>query len=543
MKDSFSSKLKKIVTDFDIKRFLSNYKFTIILILFLFVVAYFQIGRLYGKNVLSIFCIVLFMNGLSKTKYLHIVHFFMIVFIIFDAYFAFVYGQILSESMAASILETNAKEASGMLSGALPLLIGLIVGISFLYIKSVSELRQSRIPRWFSYSTIGVIFLVAMPIYILRQQSKTKKSSKFINSSGVVNYINSYSSNTLIMGSITKFIQYKSEVKTMKNYGKIKRELPQGVSLDEKRTEDSPTTLFIIIGESSLRDHYSLYGYHRATTPFLDSMRDDSVAFAYKNGLSAAFITRDAVPMALSFASPLDQQTFYSQMNVVDLARNAGYETIWISAQEPVRLGENCVSYLAATADTCMYKMGDEGKDLLLAQEINKMISPDKKQCFLLHTVGSHEPYHAQSEEEDAIAIPGKNRIDEYDRTIHYTDRFIGAMNNIAQNYKPSVVYYFSDHGEVVGKGHGMKHGGLVQFKVPILVFNYSDLPVSSIVDRYQDKERDLLSTSNNVYILAQIMGYNIAEEVAQKARSENNYVYMDGSNAYTSEEVEAMKR
>ena len=238
-------------------------------------------------------------------KYTHIVSAILIFLLVFDAYFAFVYHQIVSPPIAASMLETNTREAKGMLLEALPIALILILAVIFLYCMSLRELRKSSIPRWFSLTFIGVVFFVALPVFLFVEQHKAKKRSKFVNNSGVINYIGNFASNTLILGSITTFLEYKAEVEVMRTYGKLKRILPVGITLNEADNTTLPEKIFVIVGESSSRNHYSLFGYNRPTTPFLDSLSAvGGSSFAYRMAISGASITRDAVPMALSFAPP-----------------------------------------------------------------------------------------------------------------------------------------------------------------------------------------------------------------------------------------------
>ena len=83
-------------------------------------------------------------------------------------------------------------------------------------------------------------------------------------------------------------------------------------------------TLVLIISESVNKQHMSLYGYERNTTPFLDDRRD---LYVFKDCVTPAVLTVDAVP-ALFF-----NEDDTKDLNLITLLNKLGYETVWISNQ------------------------------------------------------------------------------------------------------------------------------------------------------------------------------------------------------------------
>jgi len=485
------------------------------------------------------------MNLLAKTRYTLIISIIIVFITGFDAYFAFVYHETIPPAIAASILETNRGEATGMLKDAAVPAIIVAVFTTFLYFMSLRELKKSIIPKWFSILFVVIFLLVVIPLSINSRIKKDNGKQNFTNTAGTISYIQSYITVRipLTLSSWSTLLVYYQEKKKMEEYDRAVRVLPQGVSYSPN--DSIPEKIFVIIGESSKRSHYSLYGYNIKTTPFLDSLNNipDS-NLTYVMGLSAACITREAVPIALSFATPVDQSLFITQMNVIDLAKKAGYETVWISGQDNIRINENSVGLLSNSADIKEFVNGYSVNDLKMTSLIEKYIRPQAKQCFFIHTNGSHETYIARYDSQDAMAIKGDDLVTKYDRTVHHTDRVIQKVDSISMREGNSLLYYFSDHAEIIGKAHGMKYGGIEQYEVPIFTIDNSPyIDSGSILKRYTNKETSILNTSSSIYILAEFMGYKVSEDIVNKAIDDGKYVYHTDGKVHTPEEVEAMKR
>ena len=88
----------------------------------------------------------------------------------------------------------------------------------------------------------------------------------------------------------------------------------------------------LVIGESARRDSWSVYGYGRATTPYLDSIKPELTLFS--NAVADANLTVFAVPMLLTGQAPEQYDLSAVRGNLVDLAKEAGYSTSWLMNQD-----------------------------------------------------------------------------------------------------------------------------------------------------------------------------------------------------------------
>src|SRR6202789_551571 len=101
----------------------------------------------------------------------------------------------------------------------------------------------------------------------------------------------------------------------------------------------------IVVGETSRRANWSLFGYSRGTTPRLDAMRSDLILF--NRATSNATNTILSVPLALTRAAPGTRGVAHSEKSIITLLKQAGFATYWISNQARSDALENPISQIA----------------------------------------------------------------------------------------------------------------------------------------------------------------------------------------------------
>jgi glucan phosphoethanolaminetransferase (alkaline phosphatase superfamily) len=333
---------------------------------------------------------------------------------------------------------------------------------------------------------------------------------------------------------ISTFIAYQHERYEMKKFLKMEKRMPAGITFDAHR--ESPEKIFFIIGESASRHHYSLYGYEEKTSPFFDSLAQAvPPALHYYNAYSPASITRDALRIILTFSTPTDIKPFFENYNIIDMANKAGYETIWISNQDKLGESDSYIGFVAGGSTRSFYEKTIIRDDFNLLNYLKKAYIAGKKQFFVIHLNGSHVPYGERYDAVDEEALPGnKTKTKEYDRSIHHTDRLMRSIYQIMEKGNSSVLYYFSDHAELVeGGGHGIFVMDHNLFDTPLVTINNSVVAVDSIVKKYADPETSLINNSNSIFILSEIMGYDVSDEDVKKAVADGKYIFHVDKKAY----------
>ncbi len=238
-------------------------------------------------------------------------------------------------------------------------------------------------------------------------------------------------------------------------------------------SEDGPVTLVVLIGESSSRHHWGLYNYFRDTTPKLSSIREE--LFVFSDAISPFGRTTPSVVAALSCRDVPG----VGEIPLVNIFRQAGFETVWMSNQSTID-GTNMIVRLISGADREIYlnKGGDQAyarsydaKILPALDEVLSQESPSGKRVIFVHTMGSHVNYASRYPEKfdqftsdnDIQEKPwftgkAKKYINNYDNSILYTDHIIASVIERLRSVPSSALLFFSDHGEEVfdtRKHHG----------------------------------------------------------------------------------------
>lgn len=508
--------------------YFKGYKFSIILILLLIVISLKPISFTFSRPIVLGAVSVFFLYSILVFNRFHIlIAVLFAILISLDAYFAYTFSEYINIGFFASMVETNITEAVSMLATAwLPSLI--IFTILFpLFCLSAKELKNGKIAFKYLLSSFGLTIILIGIIYKMGfDREGLNRYSKECPMLVFHNLVHTYT--PLLYGDIAAAMAYYDDMKRFENFKKSSlRSLPQGVKWEGNET--APEKIFLIIGESAFRNHLSLYGYGEPTTPFLDSLcAAKDVQLKYYEGIAGANITRNALRMMLSFATANQMDLFYKNKSLVDMARDAGYQTVWISNQGHSSLDDTFIGYLSSSADTTYFQNDTffKSNDLDLLPPLKELIKPNEKQFIVLHIVGSHGDYKDRIDETDCQRIESANKqYRDYDRSIHHTDRFLREVYQIAECQEDYLIYYTSDHGEEPGVGHGFK-GNRRQFDVPMVTINNSSAPIDATMMKYIDIETNLLSNINTIYILGEIMGYSIQDNRFEGIIDDAMYIF-----------------
>lgn len=225
----------------------------------------------------------------------------------------------------------------------------------------------------------------------------------------------------------------------------------QVISLDPKMGN-----IIVIIGESANRSYFSLYGFKYDTTPWLVSMKADPKFLWFTNAYTCNKFTGKAVPMALSEFNQYNGLKIGQGADLVEIFHALGYKIWWISNQGRNKNFVEGFMNIAMRADNRIFLDNEKPLfDGLLVTKLPKDVSG--KNLVFIHEIGSHGNYIDRSPQEfKKIHLPGikgnANDLNEYCDSILYTDYILRLLfQKTAENLKPDVFLYFSDHGENPG--------------------------------------------------------------------------------------------
>lgn len=231
--------------------------------------------------------------------------------------------------------------------------------------------------------------------------------------------------------------------------------------------------IILVIGESSSKEHNSIYEYPLNTNPYTSAMSDS--LYIFQNAIGSSSSTAGNLERILTFKE--DDNTFndwYKFPLILNLFSHAGYTTYYISNQERTGLLSNSSGAIAESADIIKY-VGAENSEDVLASRYDEIVLPvyrqylhdkkDQDKFFIIHLMGSHTKYKNRypeqysrfkaqdilrhTKEKPWIDEKRAKIIAEYDNSIVYTDYILKEIiDELKVISNSSILIYLSDHGE-----------------------------------------------------------------------------------------------
>lgn len=302
-----------------------------------------------------------------------------------------------------------------------------------------------------------------------------------------------------------------------------KKLLPQVIKLGD---EPEFKKIVIVLGESSVSTHYSLYGHSVNTTPrLIELSKKDNFCF-FKNVHSSAPITRDSLSMSLSFHTPENRAPLKKEKSIINLAKDKGFETFWLASQTLEDVYETKYSRMAFESHKLDYT--ENRDDMGLTSLVDKYQKPGSRQFFILHMAGSHINYKDKSDPEDQEAMPEASF---YDLSIHKTDRVLKSLIDYFDSKGEDYALFFtSDHGEFVEKeDHGMLHGGAEQYLVPLLLnTNKNSKKYCSFIESLRHPI-GFISGLSNKFIFLKLLGIEVDPNYFRDEISRDRVLHVNG--------------
>ncbi|MDX8001178.1 phosphoethanolamine transferase [Xenorhabdus sp. Reich] len=281
--------------------------------------------------------------------------------------------------------------------------------------------------------------------------------------------------------------------------------------------------VILIMGESSLSTHYSVYGYELNTTPNMNRIFSSNGGCIINNAHSSAPITRNSISMSLAFHTPESEENLFKNKSIIEMAKSNGYRTYWLGSQDLKGLHSSKYGFIAKKSD--VIKLTNFKDDNLSALLDTALLDKEENKFIVIHLHGSHMPYK-NYDDTDKIALPN---ADNYDLTIHHTDRVIKDIYDVIdkKNINYSLIYT-SDHGEIVNKGHGYQKGR-EQYFVPFMYKSNNHHFDCQFIESFQNKD-GYLSGLMNKYILSNLIGYSIDPEILKEEKNNDRVLTADES-------------
>ncbi|ACY33233.1 phosphoethanolamine transferase [Comamonas thiooxydans] len=246
-----------------------------------------------------------------------------------------------------------------------------------------------------------------------------------------------------------------------------------------------------------------IYGYERNTTPMLEKLQKDmgDRFLVIRNSWSTEATTIPAIDSMMNFTTAETD----TKLNIIALAKEAGYKTWWISNHDDIAITQKH----AAMADVISMENNKPGRssnsldEILLPSYENALKDSHPRKLIVLHMLGAHPHYRLRYPEKQPIFTDDEvSRImsaaersmwvqefrNDYDSAVVYQDRVVASVfeklissPSSADDYKS--IIYVSDHGQEVGHqtnkvGHSPSTAS--GYKIPTIIWTSTGTDVAS---------------------------------------------------------------
>lgn len=358
---------------------------------------------------------------------------------------------------------------------------------------------------WQAFLFVGILGLLPA-LYIFLRKIDFGPAKRFLGRAGaalglilVIAFANMpnwpwIDKNSTILGSLV--MPWSYTVNTFRYMNEQKQLNREEILLPDATVEnEEKTAVVLVIGESGRRDHFSVYGYPRETSPVLNTTPGVK---AYIAKSAATFTT--AATKAILDHKPTDE--FYEPLpNYLD---RAGVDVTWRTSNwgEPTL---HIDKYFRKADLKALYPEAYSDYDAILFEGLDSLItgSDRNKVLICIQVYITHGPdYNRGCPPEYQIFQPVCKTVEmadanhdelmnSYDNTIYYNDMLIGkAIGQLKglEGWKTSLIF-LSDHGESLGENKLYMHGVPMslapkeQYEIPFCIWSsdpsqeYKDIP------------------------------------------------------------------
>lgn len=413
-----------------------------------------------------------------------------------ESFYVGTYGHPSSPEVIGTLAATNPGETLAYLNRLLvPVILCLIAGLLLAWVAARRCYRDQL--RWTGRLREWVLAVgCVLPIMVFVTASLGDKGSlrdRMTNGARMLASLRSPIDDGYPFGVVLRLWEYGKEWKAM--HATAAELMDFRFHATQHESIRQRQVYVLVIGESSRRNHWQLFGYQRQTNPELMGMKNlvpiSDMVTSWPESVMA-------IPLLLT-RKPITSRGFaWHEAAIPRALQEAGFETWWISNQLAMGQFDSPVSIYAVESqhmvfvDHANWHDGASYDEKLLAplqEALSK--SPNKNLFIVLHMMGSHLPYNQRypaaykrftpitADANNGVSTEKFDPSNNYDNTILYTDHVLAQIIDILnKSGSVSALWFESDHGETLPTstcsmtGHGF--GTRYDYMVPAL-FWYSD--------------------------------------------------------------------
>ncbi len=344
---------------------------------------------------------------------------------------------------------------------------------------------------------IGAVMLVLIPL-ILFFAGKKVSDKPFMSNylywfiiSATLSYL-CIQESQFISESCQAYSQYYEEIE---KFNEVQQRFNNQSNIEATKSETGETYVFVI-GESQSKEHMSVYGYHRPTTPFLDSVASNGEIALFQNAYSSHTHTIMVLRDALTQSNQYNNLKYTNVPSLINVLNSADFETVWLSNQVMLSNWDNIVSAIAASCEKKVYvnknigeSMRNSPYDERLLPEFKALVEKKTKRnrAIFVHVLGNHGQY-SERYPKSFDGLPSRGKTDfggkkdikvweAYDNSILYSDYILGQIHEILSQAPGEVklLSYFADHAEDLSEGRGHNSGQFTFRMTQIPMYIWAD--------------------------------------------------------------------
>ena len=335
------------------------------------------------------------------------------------------------------------------------------------------------------------------------------------------------------------YLQYRKQLGSMQALLDKNKKLPPITNLQD-RDATLPATLVLVIGESTNRQHMSLYGYPRQTTPRLDAIREQLIVF--DKVVSPRPFTIESLEQILTFADQENPDLSLQKPSLMNMMKQAEYKTYWITNQQTISKRNTMLTNFSKQMDVQHYMNHSRAQnsreyDANVFKPFREVLADDAPRKFIVvHLLGTHMKYDYRYPPEfarfnDRNGIPAAisddkvAAINAYDNAVLYNDYIVSTLQETlkARNER-SLMVFFADHGEDVYDtpphnflGRNEEKPTMAMYAVPMLMW-LSPAWQASIDHDFRALTQRPYSLAHFIHTWSDIVGLRHDEFVPEKS-------------------------
>lgn len=385
------------------------------------------------------------------------------------------YNILIGVGIINSIFETNIREATEFLQ----MYVGLreIIGVVGILTAIILVKRNHTSFCKFNHAKPNKIVLGALAIGLVYTIRMVTVYTDYFTDNQYLPLQRAYASAQTALKNIEAYntlsANVNNEIVLTENKGKIKN-------------------IVFLLGESTNRNHMSLYGYNLPTTPNLQKLKNSGEIAVFNNVISPHSTTIAVLSKLFTFCDYESTKEWYEYNNLIDIMNSAGYKTFWLSNQESSGIWGNVAQLFAEHSSKHEYTRIRESRedygivDGELFPLIDRALAErSDKNFFVIHLMGAHGlyynryPYAFTKFHPEDINLAAKDSaklvVSQYDNAVYYNDYIVNEIINKFRDDETLFVYV-SDHGEAVYDesdfaGHIEENPSRHMIEIPMIVW------------------------------------------------------------------------